>query len=399
MRKNTIILFLFWTAVAWGQTEKGSFQLNMIGKIEGQKSEDANYFSGSANLEVGYAPCNNFFIGVHYLPIFSTHSSAQTKFSLGSYGVYLRQYFLKNKNRLYIHTGLSQFNLNVGGTYSGFAQNTKWSLGIGHNYFIGNIIAIETQLTHYIYNKTVKYTEAKAGSEIRNDRIPNFFSLRLGVKFYINTNSKDEQTIGPFSLEYRYLKAGNRSIALDGSSSIYPPTYVYTGHFKKSKFLTNTTRIHHNIIGEAYFAKKLGKEGTTGYQPQIERYYPIGNKLYFTPIVGVGPLISHSTRNKNFLTVGWSGLVKASITHFTKSAKIDIGMAFNCVDYFKKDEPFRLSADLFLDTELFISENLAIKPMVFYNLRTKPFTLLFFQNLNRGYFYNFSLQFGMSFYY
>ncbi|MCC6724794.1 MAG: hypothetical protein IT258_09815 [Saprospiraceae bacterium] len=399
MQNSLTFIFLLIGAVAFGQTEKGSLQFNMMGGIERQNSQNINYFSSSANLEVGYAPCNNFFIGVHYLPIFSTHSSAQTKFSLGSYGVYLRQYFLKNKNRLYIHTGLSQFNLNVGGTYSGFAQNTRWSLGIGHNYFIGNSIAIETQLTHYIYNKTVKYTKAKAGSEIRNDRISNFFSLRLGVKFYINTYSKDEQTIGPFSLENRYLKAGNKSIALDGSSSIYPPTYVYTGHFKKSKFLTNTTRIHHNIIGEAYFAKKLGKEGTTGYQPQIERYYPIGNKLYFTPIVGVGPLISHSTRNKNFLTIGWSGLVKASITYFTKSAKIDIGMAFNSIDYFKKGKAFGLSAELLLDTELFINKNLAIKPMLFYNVRSKPSSNLVFQNPNHEYFNDFRFQFGMSFYY
>lgn len=398
MKKALVILHLFFAGIAFGQTEKGSIFFNFEGSLQHSSFQGNGSLIGCTNLELGYAFFDNFFLGVNYKPAYAIDIDRRSNLQISQYGLFSRYYFLKNKNRVYVQSDF----LHQNGLFNG--SNDKWNVGIGLNHFVSPNVAIEAHLNYNFYNRTILYWYDRSpvgNNEVykTNENEPEGLSLAFGVRFFLSTNKEKESKEERQPLADRYLKRENRTIDVIGSLKKVNSNNDFFLNTSWSRFINNKLVFYHKYEGRGGFSAGNGFYNFSTYQAGLMPYMPIVGKFYFTPSMSVGPMLQYSSLYKK-KRLGWIGEAQVNFTQFFKSCKVDFGAKIGVQDFFEIKRPYVYSLSAIISSDIFITESLAIKPIVYYNfLKDKPSVLNYLGNGNFVEFQDFRLQFGISYFY
>lgn len=395
MRFQPLYALLFFGSVTFAQTERGSMMLHLDGFLQHTDYQQQDYLSGFTELEAGYAFFDNFFLGAKYVPDYSSNLDGEHRFTLPGYGLFSRYYFLKNKNRIFLQASMfhvSGHNYNI----------NRMDTALGFNHFLSNNAALEVRLNYNFYNRYKSFSPPKNPTNpnpifIDQDQTTGL-DLSFGFKFFLpaaGTKTSKEQLL---PLVERYLKKDNKAVGLTGLGGYIYERIWTIGIFEKSRFLSNRLRLRHQLEGSI----SLGGSGSSIFQTYTTRltpYLPITKRLFFVPSIGVGPMLWAGKILKNNHLLGWSGHAQIGVVQFLNSSKIETGVSFDAKDFFKQTIEMTLSGTLYLSSEFFISEQLAIKPTLYYNLLEYPTSLPLYRGDRQVYFQSFYMQFGFSYFY
>ncbi len=345
------------------------------------------------DAQAGYAFFDNFFFGVKYSPSYIIGFSGKSRFNISAYGIFSRYYFLKNKNRIYLQTDFNQW---IGASPIGLS-NGNISAGIAR--FLSQNAALELRFNYNYYNKASTLTSfpGQQGDPVFSTKNkPTGLDISLGVNFFLPSNP--EKTFKPdrLPLAERYLKKGNRYLHLSGQ--IDHKNITFLGSFEQSKFIGQDLRIVHRFFGFGSFGKNVRKGSIDRYMPTLEKYLPLGKRLFFTPSAGLGPSLAFFD-DFDFSNFGWGATAQAGLSCFFDNSILNTGITFYVFDSFSSFIDVTTTSNLFLSGEFFISEKLAIRPIAYYNIHGEAIPLFFFDNGRFPSSRKFRLQFGMSYYY
>ena len=391
---TTILLLNAFTLFC--QTEKGSLLFNLNGNLNRfsySSSASDNYFYGNYDTRIGFAFWGDLFIGVRYRPYYKIHFSGDSYFKIPSYGIFSKYYFLKNKNRIFLETDLNHGNLT-----SRFRQ-TKWNASIGFTHFFGKHTALEIQLSRNIYYKEFGdlFFSDPNDPIIFSTRRPEGIECTVGLNFFLPANRAKANKDSRIPLINRYLKKGNKFITATGTVDFEDISIL--GVFESSKFIRDNIRLQYRAFGWMVLGKKNNNGSHHIHTVSSEYFAQIGDRFYFTPLLGTGPIVNFNGLFKN-TRLGWTGTAQIGFTYFLNNVKISLGNSLNSFDYFKKGSKMDFTYNLYLSSEIFLTDKLAINPIIYYNLtESSTFLFSFDENYRLVIVDKFRLQFGFSYYY
>ncbi len=367
--------------------------LNLNGWLTHNNFQESNNFIGTMDVQAGYAFFDNFFFGVKYSPTYIIDFSEKSRFNIPAYGIFSRYYFFKNKNRIYLQT---DFNQSIGASSVGLSDGNI-SAGIAR--FLSQNAALELRFNYNYYNKTliqVGFPGSQGDPIFDTKNKPTGLDISLGVNFFLPSNP--EKTFKPerLPLAERYLKKGNRYLHLSGQ--IDYKNIGFLGSFEQSKFIGHGLRLVHRFFGFGSFGKDVRKAGIGLYLPSLEKYIPLGDRLFFAPSAGLGQSLAFFDVFDSS-SFGWGGTAQAGLNYFFDNSILSTGITFYVFDSFSSYNDVVTTSNLFLSAEFFISEKLAIRPIAYYNIHGDSIPLFFFENGRFPSSRMFRLQFGMSYYY
>ena len=390
MRFFPAIIFLLFSSFIFSQNEKGNFLFNLNGHLRAQANFGENAYRGNMSFKLGYFFADDFLFGARYDPYYTINFLDRTNFNILGQGIFSRYYIGKNKSRLFLQTELNQQR------FTALYRRTEWNLGMGFSFFLADHAALEFMVD---YNLLLKETDQYPFIIPQDPIWVEYYSpqkklvLSIGLNFYLSRNRRAGERL---PLHERYLKKGNRSFTASGNLSI--EDLLFVGVFEKNKFVSDRIRRRHRIFGFGVLPGKDDRYGLKIYSLLHDFFVPTSESLYFTSSLGLGPMVNYYDNLSTF-NIGVNASGELGIKCFFKNANFGTGISMSLFDYFKKGLEAEMTANLYLDSEIFITDNLAIHPIIYYSITDNPTILYFFEMGRFVQVYDLRLQFGINYYY
>lgn len=344
-------------------------------------------------MKAGYFFADNLLFGAKYEPYYAINYLNNSNFHILGQGLFSRYYFGKNRNKQFFQTELNQMR------FTSSVKRLEGNIGLGYSFFISDNVALEFLANFNLYQKEVdSYSFFQPIDFIR----PEYYARQqrleffLGLNFYLFTNKNKDDKNERQPLCERYLKKGNKSIGVSGKLTI--EDLDYNGVFEKSKFITDGIRRRHRIFGFGSLSLNSGRPNFKIYTLSHDFFMPLFNRFYFVPSFGLGPMINYVDGLSNFY-FGINANSHLGFNYFFNNANIGAGFSFELFRYFDGFRGTDITTNLFLESEIFITENLAIHPILYYAVSDEPTILYFFENDRFPTVHGIRLQFGVGYYF